>query len=153
MSTLREKLRVHESQKSLKDRLCEIGVPPLSHTWVERAMGAAALRLSPNAWKWQIEWRKRSRSGLDTWKVFPLKEYLKLHDDYENRNLTPVYGVPIPTKILDRIGVVQKRLPHARIEVHALESDDPYVFVTDGDDKECIAGWYGRNTMQRVYLG
>ncbi len=161
MSRIQDRAAVLQAQtQSLSERLSAIGVPPLNKEWVAHAMRASALGMKPNAWKWRVERRARGNRLPESWKIFHIDDYLRLHTITANEFLMPTYGVPMPSEILYRVSQVRRLMPQIRLEVHALISDDPYVFAIEERyagaqelDREAIGGWYGRGRAQQVFLG
>ncbi|HWO07474.1 MAG TPA: hypothetical protein VNM40_02725 [Candidatus Paceibacterota bacterium] len=138
---------------ALADDLRRIGIPPLRKSFVSYAMRNTAIGLSPDAWKWFASWRERHRQP-EEWHVFTYDMYKIKHDESKTDDTNPPqFGVPIPDAVLQRIETVQTRLPGTRIEVYALRSDDPWVCVIRSDEREWIAGWFGRGSCQRVFVG
>ncbi len=127
---------------SLEDELVQRGVVPLNEKWVERGMLAASLGLPPDSWRWTVR-RERKRRTPDTWKVFTYKEYADLTARLYESGKQPEFGTPMPYELLLRVEIAQ-RIPGVRVEVHALERDDPFVWaVRDDGQRKCIGAWWG----------
>ncbi len=157
MSTHTQKLiaptvRLPESEScTFANDLSRIGAPPLNSIFVAVAMECAALGLPPEATKWQLRTRRMFRSP-ENWEITSLAEYLTEGEARERQGMHPAYGWPMPKEVLDRARLAE-RLPGTTIRVHALLSDDPYVFAVRGHEVEPIGGWYGRNEYRRIFLG
>lgn len=157
MSTYEQKLvaptvRLPDSGvNTLAEDLRRIGVPPLSSSFVAACMERAALRLEPETKVWPLR-LKRMFCRPESWVVMSLAKYLA-HGNIQARNgHLPSLGWPMPPDVLTQARLAET-LPGTSISVHALVSDDPWVFVERGQEVEPIAGWYGRDKQLRVFLG
>lgn len=139
---------------SLADDLARINCEPLADRWVRHGMYAASVGLRPDAWKMTILHvaRQRPRVAREEWKVFPLDDYLALDRSIQSAGTNQSYGTPMPPVLLRRAERAAK-LPGVKVEVHALLSEDPFVFAMRSDGQRCCIGaWYGQGSRRKIYL-
>lgn len=139
---------------SLADDLRRVDCAPLAERWVRRGMYAASLGLRPDAWKWTVlrAARDRHQNGREQWVVFTLDDYLIMERRIKGAGTHQQYGTPIPLQLLGRAQRAAN-LPGVKVEVHALLSDDPFVFAVRSDGERCCIGaWYGQGSMRQLYL-
>lgn len=139
---------------SLADDLRRVDCAPLAERWVRRGMYAASLGLKPDAWKWTVlrAARERRRIGREQWVVFTLDDYLIMECRIRGTGAHQQYGTPIPLQLLERAQRAAT-LPGVKIEVHALLSEDPFVFAVRSDGERCCIGaWYGQGPRRQIYL-
>jgi len=112
-------------------------------------MRHAAKGLPPNAFIRNF----LSAREPEKWMVFSFDEYMALAERNWREDLPHAYGAPMPSPVQERVAKVRDALPTAIIEVHALKSDDPFVSVDFGGEREWIGGWYGLGKNRRVFTG
>lgn len=139
---------------SLADDLRCIDCAPLAERWVRRGMYAASFGLKPNAWKLTVlrAARDRHRNGREQWVVFSLDDYLTMERCIQRDGAHQQYGTPIPAVLLRRAERAAN-LPGVKIEVHALKSEDPFIFAVRSDGQRCCIGaWYGQGSRRQIFL-
>ena len=139
---------------SLADDLRRVDCAPLHDRWVRRGMYAASFGLKPDAWKWKVlrAVRDRRQIGREQWVVFTLDDYLIMERRIQGSGAHQEYGTPIPLQLLRRAQRAAN-LPGVKIEVHALKSEDPFVFAVRSDGERCCIGaWYGHGSRRQIYL-
>ncbi len=139
---------------SFGEQLRAAGAPPLDDVWVQDGMRAASLRLAPGSWRWRVAlaaWNTEPQK----WEIFTLAEYRNLQRRVQEAKEIPQFGTPMPWAVDKRAQNVLDNVPGVVIQVHAVESDDPFVWAIRAVDgaRKCIGAWYGRGTTQRVYVG
>jgi hypothetical protein len=122
---------------TLKERLADIGVIIPDQAEAERAKEALRLGLphTTPAWRIRIAWFRKLRALMNATSYYEFEWQQFKTDAYRDWG-----GMP-PPAIRAEIEIIQQRLPHVSVSIHALH-EDPWVVVSDGQETVLVRGWY-----------